>query len=405
MTGKGKNKTCIASSCHESRTTDRVCVRVCVCVARMGALCVLQTGRAGSHHQSAQQQHPLATKLDRRFSPNHAHAPTASSPRPQPRPPGVATAKPTAAPTRRLSAPLTGAAGTNGAFATAKSGVDASRRPRTSLPPQAGGGPINTGAAPRTAGRSASTGAVPTFTFDEVTPGMQEITAWLADIGFVEYADGILNQGWDDLDLLRVELMSGDADRVLLDAGVIKGGHRAKIRYVAAMDSKARGLTMDGSGKGPSATALMYLSDRGANTPRSTLLGTPRASGGAAVRGAARSLSGTRGRTRARTLSPEWPRAGSATARRAGSRRLLRDQSFLSSSSRGDDDDDSEDDFFTGRPRGRAPTTRKKRKGVRKAKTPLSSGRVTNAKIRALAADEKRLRKFMTQYIYSPHLV
>jgi hypothetical protein len=347
--------------------------------------------------------------LQRQFSPNHRGGSHSS-----PRAGAVA-----AVAARRLSAPPTGS-NTASAFATAKASPGRHRRSSVPSPVAAAhsrhskspagrgkaGRPSSAGSAPAAVGAKGGVAGVPTFTFDEVTPGMQEITAWLADIGFGEYADGILNQGWDDLDLLRVELLSGDADRVLLDAGVLKGGHRAKIRYVAAMDSKHHGLSLTASGRVPNATALMYLGDRPATTPRSlSQSGTPRAN--ARRTGYPLSPGGTsgprslRGRppTRARTLSPEWPRAGSAAARRAA--RALRAGSPLSTSSCDDEDDDGDGLFARKAGVGKG---RRKRKGPRRAKTPLS-GRITSAKIKALAADEKRLRKFMTQYIYSPHLV
>jgi hypothetical protein len=65
-----------------------------------------------------------------------------------------------------------------------------------------------------------------------------DVYRWFAAVGFEQYAAGFVREGWDDVDLLRAELMSADADRVLRTAGVLKSGHRAKIRY-AAVDTAA----------------------------------------------------------------------------------------------------------------------------------------------------------------------
>ncbi len=272
---------------------------------------------------------------------------------------------------------------------------------------------------------------------------MQEIIEWMADIGFAEYAEGVISQGWDDLDLLRIELLSGDADRVLLDAGVEKGGHRAKIRYVAAIDSSNNGLTLEGTGKLPSATSMMYLGDAGlapTRTPRSCADGNMAPAAAAAAASSLwqrrRSTGGFDGasptggrraaaasRIRGASVSPvrqSLPRAGSASARKQlwVSQGLTARGDTLASDS--DDDGGGGGLFYpTGRsqwiqpdgatavvavvPRG---TARRRKRGSRRGKgRAAAAAPASSARIQRLVADEKRLRKFMTQYIYSPHLV
>jgi hypothetical protein len=229
-----------------------------------------------------------------------------------------------------------------------------------------------------------------------------------------------------------VELVCGDGDRILREAGITKAGHRAKIRHTALEDSKHPSFF---GANGSATSNRRDTIGRGATpslpSPCATCEGRRSASRG-------RSVSVSVGRDDSGWLSPRY---GSATARRdwaaprstsagPGPRASMATtpRALLSRDGAGahvhprlllDSPRNSSDDelLVHGRASLRSLTRRKKKRLLRssggatgvRSRTPRASGRgrgrAGNARIRTLAADERKLQEFMREYIYSPHIL